>query len=211
MWREVVTERGGKTKWLHDGGGGGGAASPGWPAGPITGTLLISSQRALCQKSDTVRALWTSPPFKSTRRAAVAHVMEAALFVWGSEGATLKHKQRDEPSLQLCAEIGWFGLKSLQRCAIIIKGKPDLMKPMCVSSPSFSSCRWHEDDMMKKLKQVKSATEEVNWRMERELRWVGVYCPTSPPLLLSSTPTQKKTLCSSSRASTESRWFIAQF
>lgn len=36
---------------------------------PITGTLLISTQCALCQKSDTVRALWTSSPFKSTQRA----------------------------------------------------------------------------------------------------------------------------------------------
>ena len=36
---------------------------------PITAALLISTQRALCQKSDTVRALWTSSPFKSTQRA----------------------------------------------------------------------------------------------------------------------------------------------
>ena len=36
---------------------------------PITGTLLISTQCALCQKSDTVQALWTSSPFKSTPRA----------------------------------------------------------------------------------------------------------------------------------------------
>ncbi len=49
---------------------------------PITGALLISTQRALCQKSDTVRALWTSSPFKSTPRAfyvlnrsVCAHVM----------------------------------------------------------------------------------------------------------------------------------------
>lgn len=44
-------------------------ASPGGPAGPIgpsLALLLISTQRALCQKSDTVRALWTSSPFKST-------------------------------------------------------------------------------------------------------------------------------------------------
>lgn len=36
---------------------------------PITGALLISTQCALCQKSNTVRALWTSSPFKSTQRA----------------------------------------------------------------------------------------------------------------------------------------------
>lgn len=49
---------------------------------PITGALLISTQRALCQKSDTVQALWTSSPFKSTQRAfyvlnrgVCAHVM----------------------------------------------------------------------------------------------------------------------------------------
>lgn len=36
---------------------------------PINGALLISTQCALCQKSNTVRALWTSSPFKSTQRA----------------------------------------------------------------------------------------------------------------------------------------------
>lgn len=36
---------------------------------PIAGALLISTQCALCQKSNTVRALWTSSPFKSTQRA----------------------------------------------------------------------------------------------------------------------------------------------
>lgn len=43
-----------------------------WTSGThwsITSSLLIFTQRALCQKSDTVRALWTSSPFKCTRRA----------------------------------------------------------------------------------------------------------------------------------------------
>lgn len=47
--------------------------------------------------------------------------------------------------------------------------------------------------MMKKLKQVKSVTEQVNWRVEGGLRWVGVCCPTFPPLLLPLHPdTEKK-------------------
>lgn len=36
---------------------------------PITAALLISTQHALCQKSDTVQAPWTSSPFNSTQRA----------------------------------------------------------------------------------------------------------------------------------------------
>lgn len=36
---------------------------------PITGALLISTQRALCQKSDTVQAPRTSSPFNSEQRA----------------------------------------------------------------------------------------------------------------------------------------------
>lgn len=67
---------------------------------PITGALLISTQRALCQKSDTVQALWTSSPFKSTQRAFYGLNRSAALFVWGSEGSLMDHEQRDSLHLQ---------------------------------------------------------------------------------------------------------------
>lgn len=93
-WWEVVTERGAQKRkwWRYKRRRIMGAAQLSSAARlsrrtsgthrPITGALLISTQRALCQKSDTVQALWTSSPFKSTRRAfyvlnwgACAHVM----------------------------------------------------------------------------------------------------------------------------------------
>lgn len=88
-------------------------ASPGGPAGPIGPSLpplLISTQRALCQKSDTVRALWTSSPFKSTQRAFLCcepRGLRACndvrlcvlLFVWGSEGALMEREESDERNL----------------------------------------------------------------------------------------------------------------
>lgn len=88
-------------------------ASPGGPAGPIGPSLpplLISTQRALCQKSDTVRALWTSSPFKSTQRAFLCcepRGLRACndvrlcvlLFVWGSEGALMDREESDERNL----------------------------------------------------------------------------------------------------------------
>lgn len=93
MGREVVAERvrrSGKGKKKGDGDRKGGglwvqlslSGRTGGTRRPITGTLLISTQCALCQKSDTVWALWTSSPFKSTQRAfyvlnrgVCAHVM----------------------------------------------------------------------------------------------------------------------------------------
>lgn len=69
---------------------------------PITGALLISTQCALCQKSNTVRALWTSSPFKSTQRAFLWCELRGmwacnglqlcvAIFVWGSEGSVIDY------------------------------------------------------------------------------------------------------------------------
>lgn len=77
---------------------------------PITAALLISTQCALCQKSDTVRALWTSSPFKSTQRAFLCCEPRGLcacngvrlcvlLFVWGSEGFVMDRKESDERNL----------------------------------------------------------------------------------------------------------------
>lgn len=71
---------------------------------PITAALLISIQRALCQKSDTVQPPWTFSPFNSTQSllrvqnsfsgACTGVRWYAMLFVWGSEGFMMDQESR---------------------------------------------------------------------------------------------------------------------
>lgn len=149
MGREVVTERERREKESDGGRRGGGLwvqlSLSGRTSGthrPITGALLISTQCALCQKSDTVRALWTSSPFKSTQRAfyvlnrgVCAHVMVCDCVLCslsgGQRARTIllvssyreRARERDERSLAHCAcycAVSWFVIETnMLWCAFI--------------------------------------------------------------------------------------------